>query len=608
MPRGHAPLALLVLTLGCAGFVAAQGGAVQTLSLSDGSAALIDWAAGGSVQAPGSACSADTGGNEAERTALRDEAVSLARRRLLEAVGSIPVTAGLSTADAMGASDMVRTGILELAARAAVLEGSEIRREGCIELVLAVPLEQVRAALPPDEIARIMASPIPPPEDPSIAALLAQARDFAIEALGSDLLPSPDQRVWIDALERVDAAYRQAPDERSVLLARARIYSYVGWHIRAWDYWRDYLDAGGRLVDPPDLAAVEIASADLFARVGSELGFARYQAGLFDEALGTYLTVLARLPDDREALGWAARIYFEQGRSAEALPLWERLAALQPDDEGADYFLQRTRERLTVGLEASDAFQSGLVRYESGDLPGALSAFETALGLNDTFVPAAVWAGRTSLELGEPQRSRRHWNRVLELDPGDDRAWYFLELADAQVQWGVDSANQFFRGQQLYEQGDVAGAADSFAAAARGNTEYLQAWVWAARTHQELGRPADAISFWQAVLERNGGDPEARSQLELARQQLRYGVDAGRFIAAARNAFEQGELELAATHFRDAIEVEPALAEAWGWLGRIHFARAEYLEAARHYERALELEPGNDDYRFFAEEARRLAP
>lgn len=610
MIRKHPPLALLILCLGCAGLVAAQDSGVQTVELRDGSVGTIHWTAAGTIQAPGFGCPTDAEATEAQRAAAaRSEATIVARRRLLEVVQGIPLVAGLTTEDAMRTSNSIRSRILGIIQGAAVVAASEVRNgEDCIELVVAVPLAEFRGAVPPDEIAGILAAPAPSPRNPEIEALLDQARDLTSEALRSDLLPSPDQRIWVDALARIDAAHDQAPRDIVVLHTRARIYSYVGWHIRAWEYWHDYFEAGGTLKDPLDFTPPELTSEALFAEVGSELGFARYQAGLDGEALGYYLAVLERRPNDQEALTWAARIYFEQGQTAAALPLWERLATLDPNDQGTLYFLERTRERLAVGPEASDTFQSGLLSYQAGDLDQALTAFEAAFAFNDTFAEAAVWAGRTSLELGQPERSHRHWNRVLQLDPSDGRAAYFLELAGAQAQWGIDAANTFDRGQQLYQQGDLAGAAASFAAATRSNAGYLQAWLWAARTHHELGRLTEAIPYWQAVLERNADDPEAGYYLELAQQQLTYGIDAGRSIAEAKAAFEVADFETAEVRFRDAIDIDPELAEAWGWLGRIYFARGDYLEAARHYERALELNPDNDDFRFFAEEARRLAP
>lgn len=439
-----------------------------------------------------------------------------------------------------------------------------------------------------------------------VEELLDQARAIAVEALETELVASPDQDLWRDAIALGREAYTQAPEDLSVLRFMARIHSYVHWHIRAWEFWVAYFEAGGTLEDPVDLVPPEVPSGELFTEAATELGFARYEAGLKEEALLFYLGVLEWFPAHREALAWTARILFEQARSAEGLPYWERLFALDPDDPGVRYYLDRTRERIAFGLEAGDAFQAGLQAYEAGQLVEALGRFEAALAANDGFADASVWAGRTSLELGRPEQARRHWSRALALDPGDEGAAYFLEVAEAQVAWGVEAAEAYYLGQMLYEQGDLEAAAESFVTATRSNPDYLDAWVWAARSNQETKRFAEAIYYWQGVLRRDPGDQRAGYFLGLAEQQLIYGVEAARAFVEAVAAFQAADFEIAEAYFQEAVEHNPEFAEAYGWLGRLYFAQANYLEAARYYELALALEPENDDYRYFMEESLRL--
>ena len=208
--------------------------------------------------------------------------------------------------------------------------------------------------------------------------------------------------------------------------------------------------------------------------------------------------------------------------------------------------------------------------------------------------------------MGQPEQARRHWSRALALDPSDEGAAYFLEVAEAQVAWGVEAAEAYYLGQTLYEQGDLEAAAESFVAATRSNPDYLDAWVWAARSNQETKRFAEAIYYWQGVLRRDPGDQRAGYFLGLAEQQLIYGVEAGRAFVEAVAAFQAADFETAEAYFLEAVEHNPEFAEAYGWLGRLYFAQANYLEAARYYELALALEPENDDYRYFMEESLRL--
>ena len=443
---------------------------------------------------------------------------------------------------------------------------------------------------------------------PAAETLLKQAREAAQAALQQyDEGFYTDQPLWREAILKGEKALELAPGDLEITLFLAQTYSYVDWYIRAWKHWLAYLQAGGSFdVDDPSLLGDGVPE-EQFAESGTELGYSRYQADDKEGALSYYQQVADILPNDTEALTWLGRILFEEGRVKEALPYWQKLVEIKPDDEGVRYYLGLTQERVAVGVEASDAFQQGLQAYDQENRQEALDHFASALGLNSDFVEAAVWAGRTSLELGQPTQAQGYWRHVLELVPGDHRATYFLGVANAQVRWGVEAANDFFRGQGFYEKGDITAASQQFIAALQANPDYLDAWVWAARTSQESGDLEGAAAYWQGVLQRDPEDERAKYFLTLAQQQLAYGVDAGLAFTDAVEHYQMADFEEAEKLFKKAVEVNPDLVEAWGWLGRIHFDQADYPQAAQYFERALELAPDNEDYQFFAEEARRLA-
>lgn len=441
---------------------------------------------------------------------------------------------------------------------------------------------------------------------------LDQARRLVVEARDAYDTDTPDRPLWAEALRLAQAELSRRPDDPSVHLFLARTYSEVRWHIRAWQHWQQFLAAGGSLEDA-GRTTVDVRDADapssreLFAEAGTELGFARYEAGDPEAALPYYRAVLERLPEHQESLRWLGRIHFEAGRAGEALPYWERLAELRPGDETVTYYLERTRERLAVGVEAADAFERGVASYEAGDLTGALGAFEAALDANAEFADAAIWAGRTALELGLSEQAVRYWELATRLAPDDARARYFLEVARTQRRYGVRAAEAYYRGQAHYTEGDLQEANSAFVEAAQAAERFTEAWVWAARTHQELGNPAEAIFYWQGVLRLDPEDDRAEYFLTLAQNQLAFGVEAGEAFTRAVRAYQLNQFEEAEAAFREAAEANPDFAAAWGWLGRIAFADERYEEAAEAFDRAAQLRPQNEDYAFFAAEARRLA-
>ncbi len=453
----------------------------------------------------------------------------------------------------------------------------------------------------------------------AVEAAYQRAEHAVLMAFAVPERPHPDVEAWREALRRTDEAVEAARAAGGEALLRAlrqsaRAYGVTGWYSRSWTAWIAFLDAGGTLgegpvaVPGPGGGPIVLASdATLFAEVGTQLGFARYEAGDLDGAEPYYRRVLAQRPDEREALRWLGRIAFERGDAATALPYWQRLNELDPSDEAAAYYLERTRERLAFGAVASDHFQDGIAAYEDGALETAFDAFVQAYESNADFTEAAVWAGRAALELGRPGVAATYWQRVVQARPDDARAAWFLEVARTEQRWGVAAGDAYYRGQTAYEEGDLDTASAAFEEAVAANPEFYDAWVWAARSHQEAGRPEAAVRFWQGALERDPSDERARWFLALALQQAAFGPEAGSAFLQGLAAYQAGDAVAAEEAFRAAVEAQPEFAAAWGYLGRIAFQEGRYADAAAAYGRASELQPDDEDYAFFAEEARMLA-
>lgn len=440
---------------------------------------------------------------------------------------------------------------------------------------------------------------------PDAQALLARARDAAAEARTRYEIHTPDQRLWDEALDLAREARGLAPDDLSVARFLAQTYSEVHWYARALDAWLEYLEAGGDLQARAEEPGPDPAEA--LAEAGNQLGFARYEAGNLAAALGYYQSVLRHVPDDPETLYWLGRINLELDEEEAARGYFQRLVAVEPAHETASYYLALIDERVRVGETASRAYRQGLSAYEEENLPAAHSAFVRALSANDEFIDAAVWAGRTALELEQPADAVRYWELVAARRPDDSAAQYFLEVSRAQAEWGVTAGRAFYQGQAAYEAGDVEGAADAFERALEANPEMVEAWVWAARANQERGEPEAAVGYWQGVLERRPDDERARYFLQIAQQQIEFGAEAGLAFVEAVRHYQLAELDRAEEGFLEVVAENPEFASAWAWLGRLYFARGDYRDAADAYSRAYQLEPSNGDYAFFAEEAERLA-
>ncbi len=431
-------------------------------------------------------------------------------------------------------------------------------------------------------------------------ALLAQARDAASQAQATYSVYNIDQPLWKDAMRLGEEAFKLEPNNPEVVLFLAQTYSTVTWHSRAWDKWTHYLRLSSL-----DQAGQEAKTQ--FADMGNELGFARYQSNDLQGALGFYTKVNEVTPENAETLRWLGRIYLELGQPDKAQPYWQRAHEIDPNDQTASYYVGIIDEQLRVGPEASSMFQAGIKAYDEGKLPEALQAFEWAATANATFKEAYVWAARTSFELGQSDLSVQYWQKVLALDPSDERAVYFAQYAQEQQRWGKEAAQAFYEGQTFYLQQNVASALERFEAATRINNQYKDAFVWTARCYQELGQLPQAESYWRRVVELDPTDSRAKYFLTLSQKQETYGNTAGQEFANGVDYYQKNDFANAEASFKRAIDANAAFSDAWAWLGRVYFTQANYVEASKAYQQAVILVPNNADYRFFADEAKRLS-
>lgn len=434
--------------------------------------------------------------------------------------------------------------------------------------------------------------------------LLTQAISTAERARANYDYNIYDLPLWREAIRLGHLALEEDSHKLEASHFLATSYGYVNWYSRAWEHWLVFFALGGSL---EQAQALDANSSLLFTDAGTELGFARYEARRPRAALPYYKTVLSHLANESESLRWLGRIHLELNEPDDALPYWRRLAEVSPDDEGVQYYLRLAELQDQVGIEASRAFQEGLQTYEEGDVRAALPFFEDAIEFNKSFKDAYVWAARAHFELANAAEAERYWNRVLELDPSDERALYFARYSGDRRLWGVAAADTFYSGQTLHLQMNFEAAAQSFQKAFELNPNYKNAAVWAARSYQEAELPDKAIPFWEAVLRLDPTDKRAQDFLRLAEAEESYGIEAGSLFLEGVAAFEASNLTNAQTLFQEAIKANPDFAEAWAWLGRVHFTQGNYQEAATRYSKAAELEPNNEGYAFFATESRNLA-
>jgi tetratricopeptide (TPR) repeat protein len=260
------------------------------------------------------------------------------------------------------------------------------------------------------------------------------------------------------------------------------------------------------------------------------------------------------LPD---ILDVKAEAFERLGRTAESLELRGRVAAMKAAAQTSPGTAPVPLEAL---LDARRMLASGRPQDAISLLKGILDAQPSCVPAFEVLAEAYLDAGKLDeaynalrtallgnekpsllLELGEVELRRDHLNgardafrRVVEVDPGNDRAWAALGLLAARA-------------------ADIASARDSLDKALQANGTLFEARVVRAQITLADGHPDTAVQEFQRALQVRPGDPWATGWLGEA------------YLAAGDNATAAARLRDATKAGQDEFSL--ALAEALRRLG-----------------------------------------
>ena len=348
------------------------------------------------------------------------------------------------------------------------------------------------------------------------------------------------------------------------------------------------------------------------AAVYIDLGITYLRAGQIDHALGQ-LTAGLNAPSPspptpdwggavvalREALSAPAGAAPQQTdgtadrQRAEAHNLLGRLlgrAGASSNDVSAAF-----REALRLRPDYAEASNNlGLVLIQAGDDQPGIAALREAVRLDPDYAEARANLG-AALTPTDPEAAIRELEKAVALAPGSVTAQFNLATAYGssstrgsakeieQLRKVIDLAPTFPRahfalGKALLQVGTVTDAIAELQEAVRLDPT-------SGESHYQLG----------LALARDGRKDQAAVELQKGRQ-LTAAADstqnASLDIAEGRAALDRGELDVAATRFRRAVQREPASADAQQYLGAVLEKQGNTEEAIAAYSKAVELNPG----------------
>lgn len=250
---------------------------------------------------------------------------------------------------------------------------------------------------------------------------LERGEAAAAEALATYDAQYPDRPLWRQAFREGRTAIELAPGHPEPLRFLARAYSLANWYGPAVDKWRAYLDAGGTFRED---------DGELFAEVGNQYAFSAYQAGQKEVAAERYAEVVSLQPENVEAHRWLGRIALELGLPEQAVAAWRTVLELDPDAEGAEYFLELAQAQARWGVQAATAFYEGIAAYEAGDMSQARNRFATASARNAQYAAAWAWLGRVHFEQQQYADANAAYARALSLEPDNDNYQWFTRESE----------------------------------------------------------------------------------------------------------------------------------------------------------------------------------
>ncbi|CAN5715838.1 hypothetical protein BH23DEI1_BH23DEI1_11120 [soil metagenome] len=232
---------------------------------------------------------------------------------------------------------------------------------------------------------------------------------------------------------------------------------------------------------------------------------------LWQQAFEAGQRAISLAPDRLEGVRFLAEAY---SRSNWYGPAWEQWLEYRRRG-GPDVFENDPAAR---ELLAAVGHELGYGAYTRQEFDLALDYFLSIVDLVPDDINAHVWSGRILIETERPDGAVPYWRRVTELDPDDERAAYFLGLAQEQALWGTRAVNSFREGVAYYESDRRGEAEERFARAAVLNPGYVAAWAWHGRVAFERSSYAEAARLYERAL---GLDPGNENYTYFRREALR---------------------------------------------------------------------------------------
>ncbi|OWY20935.1 tetratricopeptide repeat protein [Sphingobacteriales bacterium UPWRP_1] len=235
-------------------------------------------------------------------------------------------------------------------------------------------------------------------QHPGSATFLAKKAQFLFE-----------QKKFTPALALIEQALLLSPTDMDALVLQADIYNQLGNHARALQI----LKSARLFADREDKSDIYIVASDVYESWGKP-----------EKAYACAKKALRLCPESEMAQMRYDYIAIETGHFKESIQIQNKLINANPYSHLAWYHLGNA--------------WFGLERYRK-----AINAYEYAVAINETFIPAHRDLGEAWFELGNYARAKQYYLETQKLGETDDELVYSMGLCDLYMDNYTDAEHSF---------------------------------------------------------------------------------------------------------------------------------------------------------------------
>lgn len=332
------------------------------------------------------------------------------------------------------------------------------------------------------------------------------------------------------------------------------------------------------------------------ARRSYPAGSANIDQALWKKAAAAIEGAVKLAPNNPDHLRLRAQLYTETGFWKRAEETWNDFFKVSPQGPAG-------------GLEwraaALAQYNLGYAAYQNKQLNVAKSYFQSCLKLDNKNLDCLNWAGRTALEQGDYQQARNFYRQAVQVNPQDRALRYFVQITDKGASYGAAATRSFAQAYGHLDAGRKKEALQGFLQAGQIAPSFIEAWREAGRLALDLNDVTSASRAYQAIMSLANTSKADKYNYRFVQEAEKYGLQAVKTFRDAYGEYSKGNKDKALQGFEQATRLSNNYAKAWAWIGRSHYEKRNFAEAANAYQKAVDLDPADKSSLHFLKMSRK---